>query len=554
MKLTLGPGLEVGAEDFVERATALIAKRGKGKTGGTKVVEEALLDVGLPFVVFDPVGLHWGLKSSFDGKKPSGYRVLVVGGEHADLPLDRKAGRLVARSIAEANVSLVVDFKGTSHAAYREFIADFADELLNVNRHPRLLIIEEAPRLLPQRLRPDQTAAFDAVQRLVLEGRNMGLGCILVSQRAATLNKDVLTQVDNLVIMGLTGPQDRKAVREWVELNAEPDRLEAFLAGLAALQPREAWLWAPDAGIFQKFRFRDFKTFHPDRTHLRRLGLLTVKPVLTDVAALVGRLGAQLRDLQERAKADDPKALRAELAKERAEVKRLQAELAKKPAPARVEARVVEKPFVPAEVKAFLAQLAKDAPVVSRLADKAIPTVASAPRPAPSAAPAPRPAAAVPAPSAETNGALTKGMRTVLQAIAERPGRVERNTISVLTSYKKSSRDLYIQQLAAAGYIAKDGDGLVATPAGIQVLGDFTPLPTGAALRDHWLAKLPQGERRVLEVAIQAHPGDVERAAVDDATGYRKSSRDLYIQKLAARRLIDTTARGRIRASDDLFG
>src|SRR5688572_23310936 len=184
--LQLGEGLKLPAEDFIERATALIAKRGKGKSGGVKVIEEELLAADLPFVVFDPVGIHWGLKSSFDGKKPSGFEVMVLGGEHGDLPFDRKAGRLVARSIAESNVSMIIDFKAQPHAAYREFVTDFCDEINGINKLPRLLIFEEAQRLIPQKVRPDQTACLDAVQRTVLEGRNVALGCILISQRAAT--------------------------------------------------------------------------------------------------------------------------------------------------------------------------------------------------------------------------------------------------------------------------------------------------------------------------------------------------------------------------------
>ena len=82
---------------------------------------------------------------------------------------------------------------------------------------------------------------------------------------------------------------------------------------------------------------------------------------------------------------------------------------------------------------------------------------------------------------------------------------------------------------------------------------DFEPLPTGAALRDYWLARLPEGERRILEILIHAHPRVVEREAIDTATGYRRSSRDTYLQRLRSRRLVEDLGRGQVRASAELF-
>lgn len=358
--INLAPGVSLPAEDFIESATGVLMKRGKGKSGFVKVVEEEMLKVHLPFVVFDPVGIHWGLKSSFHGDKPSGHEVLVVGGRHGDLPLVRKAGREVARSIADSDANLVIDLKGSPHAAYREFVTDFCDELLDINQRPRLQIFEEAHRLLPQKVRPDQTACLDAVQRTVTEGRNSALGALIVSQRPATVNKDTLTQVDNLILGGMTSPQDRKAVKEWVEQNAEAADLDKFLAGLAGLQTREGWLWIPDKDILQKFRTKDFTTFHPDRTHLRKLGLLTVKPAQTDVEGLVEKLGARMKAVVEEVKANDPAVLRAE-------IRDLKRQLtARQPAERVVEKEVtVEKqvPFIPPQVGMTLQQM------VDRLAE-----------------------------------------------------------------------------------------------------------------------------------------------------------------------------------------
>src|SRR5437867_2711125 len=317
MKLQIASNLALPAEDFLESAIGVIGKRGRGKSGLVKVIMEELVHAGLPFVAFDPVGVMWGLRSSFDGKGP-GLPVLIVGGSHADLRLERRAGAEIARSVVQANVSCIVDFSEESKSVYREFVRDFAHTLFAINDTPRVVIIEEAPELVPQRLRPDMMDVFEAVERLVSRGRNKGLGVVLVSQRAATINKDVLTQVDALFLFGLVSPQDRKAVAEWVEAHDEAGKLQEFEAGIAGLERQEAWFWAPEAfgGAFKKIRVRDFTTFHPDKTHLRRTGMLASKPVTTDVSAIVSKLGAQLERLRkERTETTEIPRIRTELAK-----------------------------------------------------------------------------------------------------------------------------------------------------------------------------------------------------------------------------------------------
>lgn len=295
-KLRIGRGFSLDPEEFIESCTAILAKRGMGKTGTAKKVEEECIRTHVPFVALDPVGTHWGLRSSFDGKA-DGLKVLVVGGSHGDIPFDRRAGATVADAIVAANVPAVIDFSEESHAAAREFIGAFAAELYKVNDTGRLVIIEEASELLPQKLRPDMTVCYDAVERLVTRARNKGLGVLLIDQRPARINKDVLTQIDSLWVMGVTSPQDRKALHEWVEARADPSKLAEFDEAITHCKRQEAWVWSPGSDIFQKVRVGNFHTLHPDKTHLRRLGILNTRPVTTDVSPLVAKLGKDMERL-----------------------------------------------------------------------------------------------------------------------------------------------------------------------------------------------------------------------------------------------------------------
>jgi hypothetical protein len=68
-----------------------------------------------------------------------------------------------------------------------------------------------------------------------------------------------------------------------------------------------------------------------------------------------------------------------------------------------------------------------------------------------------------------------------------------------------------------------------------------------------WLSRLPIGERKILEQLIGVYPGELSREALDEATGYKRSSRDAYLQRMSAKQLIEEPGRGLVRASENLF-
>lgn len=81
---------------------------------------------------------------------------------------------------------------------------------------------------------------------------------------------------------------------------------------------------------------------------------------------------------------------------------------------------------------------------------------------------------------------------------------------------------------------------------------DDEPLPTGAELLRHWLGRLTDGERVLLEAVAAHYPSVKSREAISEASQYKHSTRDAYLQGLSARRLISSTREG-VVASKDLF-
>jgi hypothetical protein len=110
----------------------------------------------------------------------------------------------------------------------------------------------------------DEPFLLRAWENIVRRGRARGLGCTLITQRSAVLNKNVLTQVQTLIPMRTTGPQDIAAIREWVKYHHQG---EALLATLPALEDGEAWVWSPHfLKKMVRVRFRRRATFDSGAT------------------------------------------------------------------------------------------------------------------------------------------------------------------------------------------------------------------------------------------------------------------------------------------------
>jgi Helicase HerA, central domain/Bacterial protein of unknown function (DUF853) len=244
---------------------AILAKRGAGKTYTAAVLAEEFAKAKVPFIVLDPIDVWWGLRLSADGKG-KGLPVVVFGIEHADILIDRDDGVRIAQEVVKHNISCVISTFGMSKTAYRHLVAEFAEELLRINNAPRHVFLEEAHEFVPQRVMSGMGKTFSAVEALVRMGRNRGLGVTLINQRAATVNKDVLTQLDTLLAFQNNSPQDRKALQEWVEAHSAKGDFDKFMKSLPSLPKSEGWIWSPEfLGVFERIKIRKRETFHPDR-------------------------------------------------------------------------------------------------------------------------------------------------------------------------------------------------------------------------------------------------------------------------------------------------
>lgn len=87
--LSIAPGFDLPLQAVTE-TFAILAKRGSGKTSTAVVLTEELLGAGQQVIVVDPTGVWWGLRANRNGG-PGGLPIVIIGGDHADLPLTERS-------------------------------------------------------------------------------------------------------------------------------------------------------------------------------------------------------------------------------------------------------------------------------------------------------------------------------------------------------------------------------------------------------------------------------------------------------------------------------
>lgn len=303
-------------DDALNQHAAILGKTGSGKTYAAKTIVEHLLRLGRRVCVLDPTGAWYGMKSSVDGTKP-GFPIVVFGGDHADVPINEHAGHAVGELVATQDVPSVIDLSGTTLGERHRFVERFAESLFRSNKRPLHLIIDEADEFAPQSGAPGTERMLGAIDRIVRRGRIKGFRVIMISQRPAVLNKNVLTQANTLIAMRLPATQDRKAIELWIKGQADEGQAGEVLKSLASLQRGEGWMWSPEHGVLARVKFPAITTFDSSRTpedgHAIE-GPRTLASV--DLAAV----NAAMSEAVEVAKENDPKLLRATIKELREEL------------------------------------------------------------------------------------------------------------------------------------------------------------------------------------------------------------------------------------------
>lgn len=583
--LRLSPDLTMPVEVAGE-ALAILAKRGAGKTNTATVLVEELHGADIQVAILDPVGVWWGLRAG-----ENGLSIPVLGGAHGDVPLEPAAGELIADVVVDTGQSIVIDLSEFSKTQQRTFVAAFATRLYRRKASQRSLlhvVLEEADEFAPQRVTSADAPMVGAISQLIRRGRSRGIGMTVVTQRSASLNKDVLDQADVLIAMRTTGPRDRKAIEGWIE-HQDADGVEEVLPSLPSMETGEAWVWNPERSLLRRVRVRPRSTFDSSRTgDAGAVEPRVIAPINLDA------LGERIAETAERAKQNDPVELRRQ-------IRELEARAADAMTYTRAEPVVetvnVEVPVFTAEettlLEEVLAALQQSVAInervyglldivktrvtnavdVARQPSPSVPARQSTtPRreaPAPAGQrkhPADRPGRSVPraAPDrgASGGGSISGPQQRILDALAwfeaigvDAPRRPPLAAVAGVSS-KSSGFRANVSTLSGLGLLTYTGDSRVTlTEDGRAQASPVDRPPTHAELHDAVCRMVSGPQATLLSVLIDRYPEPIGRDDLAAAAGVSPASSGFRanVSTLSGLEVVEYPAGGLVRASEVLF-
>jgi hypothetical protein len=567
MPLKLSSSLTL-PNDAVTQTLAFIARKGAGKTYAAGKLTEELLGIGATVIVIDVVGTWYGLRLNASGKG-QGLPIAIFGGEHGDVDLNEHQGEALGQLLVNQNLSAVVDISKFRKGERRRFATDFAESLFHhakSNRSPRMLIMEEAQTLAPQRLQPGEERMLGAFEDIVRLGRNYGIGATLLSQRPQSINKEVLNQVECLFVGQLNGDLDRKAIEAWVsDHKANKD----WTHRLPQLERGKMIVWSPQwLKVMKEVEIGRKKTF--DASATPELGAPTARPkslAAVDAVALRSALQAaapraHLAKSNTRASAESH-----ELHAVRAELERVRHQTTAAHATLQQTADKLEQALSTATAALRGMQRLLKAGEGAKPTDTAGHPTAQNARAKPSQ-PASPPATRRRNDASQTTGAarqagnLAGPEQRILDALAwlesigvETP---EHSAVAFLAGYTVGGGAFNNPRgrLRKRGFVAYvPGDRIQLTDAGRSAANVPDAPLTSATLHERVLERLPGPEQRLLAPLLDAYPKAMHNDELAAAAGYTAGA-GAYNNprgRLRSLGLVEYPAPGQVRARDLLF-
>jgi Helicase HerA, central domain len=436
--------------------------------GGKSWAIRRLLEVTAGHVqqlVIDPEGEFATLRERFD---------YVIAAPHdGDALAHPKTAALLARRLMETGVSAVLDIYDLRAHERTSFVRIFCETLVNLPKalwRPALVIVDECHVFCPEVGSAESTSA---IVDLATRGRKRGFALVAATQRLSKLRKDCAAELLNKLI-GRTG-LDVDVKRAADELGMTP---REAMERLRPLAPGDFFVFGPALSTtVRPLRVGPVVTTHP------KAGDRTLRAPPKPTAAIVAVL-PKLSDLPKEAEAEAQSIadLKRELAAARRALTMANTIL---PSPSVKDLDTARKEGE--ERGRALAQNAfQDAMrewlrITRQACHSALDEAFQSIEPTRSkpferatgseikreidrqVRPNPVQAARAGGNGAGHTGDLPRGEAAILAACIMYPDGVERRTLSVLTAYRRSSRDAYIARLREKGLVETDGDRVMAT-------------------------------------------------------------------------------------------
>lgn len=543
LQLSKHPSVELDLDSLME-PIAILGNRGSGKTYCGQSLFEIAYDAGVQCVAIDVVGKWKALRQK--GTGPGLDRVFVFGGKHGDVGVTRESGSLVAQVVANKKIHAVLDLSLMRKGDRRQFLTDFAEEFFLIKKQedvvtPSLLFLEEAHAVLPQKPQREEARMLGAFEDIAREGRNAGIGLVIMDQRPATVNKDALALVEILIVLRTTWKADREVYEKWVVQKGEDAARINFLHELSFQKAGHGFIYSPAISLLSPVSILPKRTFDASAT-VKVGGKVGTSAAMSSVN--VAELGELMKGAVEEARANDPKILKARIA-----------ELEKKTAGYTVSAKPIETKVT---IKRELDQLDRQLTLAKALFEKVghvaenvegilgnvtgvlkhttLPmtpavqalkvkfTESAGWRPSPPAQGRYFGGPTVWKSKKETStlnspiGAGPLRMLKVLSAGAP----FSKAQLGVLSGYSASGGTFrtYLPLLVREGLIVVNNDEILITPAGLKLTGGLSQTLSIEQLQQQWFNKLGAGPGRMLKELISVYPQGLSPVELGERSGY----------------------------------
>lgn len=206
-KLHISDDLDFNLEEIIGKCIGILGIRGSGKSNTAGVIFEELLKHNYPLTVVDIDGEYFGLKEE--------YELLVIGeGKNVDITIEPEDAPQVAEISLKESIPVVLDLSGYLKEDQHNMLEHYFTALWNWAgklRKPYMIGIEESHEFIPQ---GKKNELKEIITRLSLRGRKRGLGAVIISQRSAKVEKDVLTQAGMLFLHRVVHEADMKVYND----------------------------------------------------------------------------------------------------------------------------------------------------------------------------------------------------------------------------------------------------------------------------------------------------------------------------------------------------
>ena len=575
-------------EEVLKQHSVFLGKTGSGKSSKCRLVVEHLLDNAKRVCIIDPKGDWWGLKSTADGKSVAYPDVVMFGNftdpDATDIPINKHSGVQVAELVASGNRPCVIGFSGWFASDMVQFWIDFASTLFAKNRGELFLFLDEFHNFAPKGkiMDPQAGKCLHWSNRLLSEGRGLGIVCLMASQRPQKVHNDALTSAETLFALRMVHAADRGAVEDWIKGCGDLVKGKEILNSLAGMKREYGYVWSPEIEFGpEQIKFPMFRTFDS-----------FAPPQLQKQVSKAGWKGVDLTEVKnkmakllEEHKANDPYELKLQLAHAEKAIRRLQNEVGDALNERKTD--TVEKPVfseqdrellrltittfentveafneykettghIGAQIDCMRAAIEQTLSKYSLQPDhRAILNKASRvtlERPMSERTPAPMF-------RCEIGNDLPKMTRAFLTILAQYdPTPLTKGRMLALTEYAASGPvSTTFANLVRSGHAMAAGNGLRITARGLQLLGPWEPLPTGERLRDNVMNgnRLNTMEKAFMRILFDTHPEAMAKKDLLATTFYAASGPvSTAFARLVRLEFAVQDGRGLLRAHDNFF-